>query len=240
MRFISEMTADGVTERLFTVGDIHGVLWTPTEAATDRPLILLGHGGGQHNQAPGVVARARRYVTACGFAAAAIDAPGHGDRPRTDVDEQYTAERSRLMAAGEPIGPTIARQNAERAARAVPEWRATLDALQEAGYATGPVGYWGVSMGSAIGIAFVAAEPRIAAAVFGLAGYDTLAAASSSCCSGTTNWWSVSLVSRCSARSPPGRRRCMPTPARMWTSPGSSWTAPSVSSAGTSVWGSRR
>jgi pimeloyl-ACP methyl ester carboxylesterase len=177
VRFISEMTADGVTERLFTVGDIHGVLWTPTEAATDRPLILLGHGGGQHKQAPGVVARARRYVTACGFAAAAIDAPGHGDRPRTDVDERYMAERSELMAAGEPIGPTIARQNAARAAQAVPEWRATLDALQEAGHATGPVGYWGVSMGSAIGIPFVAAEPRIAAAVFGLAGYDTLAAA---------------------------------------------------------------
>src|SRR6185437_271828 len=33
-----------------------------------------------------------------------------------------------------------------------------------------PVGYWGVSMGTAIGVPFVAAEPRIGCAVFGLAG----------------------------------------------------------------------
>lgn len=33
-----------------------------------------------------------------------------------------------------------------------------------------PVGYWGVSMGTAFGVPFVAAEPRIRCAVFGLAG----------------------------------------------------------------------
>ena len=58
--------------------------------------------------------------------------------------------------------------------RAVPEWRATLDALQDVGRVSGPVGYWGLSMGSAIGMPFVAAEPRIGAAVFGLAGHERL------------------------------------------------------------------
>src|SRR5262249_30862894 len=40
-----------------------------------------------------------------------------------------------------------------------------------------PVGFWGTSMGSGIGIPFVAAEPRITAAVFGLAGHHGLAEA---------------------------------------------------------------
>ena len=83
MRFISETTSDGVSERPFNLGDIPGVLWSPAGAA-GRSLVLLGHGGGQHSKAPGVVARARRYVTVGGFAVATIDAPGHGDRPRTE------------------------------------------------------------------------------------------------------------------------------------------------------------
>jgi cephalosporin-C deacetylase-like acetyl esterase len=39
------------------------------------------------------------------------------------------------------------------------------------------VGYWGVSLGGAIGVPLVAAEPRITAAVFGLVGQETLAEA---------------------------------------------------------------
>jgi hypothetical protein len=126
-----------------------------------------------------VVARAQRYVTACGFSAAAIDAPGHGDR-RTAQDDERAAEIRKWIAAGESIGPQIARDNAERAAQAVPEWGATLDALQNAGHAGGPVGFWGVSLGSAIGIPFVAVEPRITAAIFGLAGHEALAGSAAS------------------------------------------------------------
>ena len=44
------------------------MLWTPEGAAGTRPLILMGHGGGQHKKAPDVVARARRFVAECGFA----------------------------------------------------------------------------------------------------------------------------------------------------------------------------
>ena len=55
MHFIAETTADGVSERLFTLGDVTGVLWTPADAPGPRPLILLGHGGGQHKLAPGMV-----------------------------------------------------------------------------------------------------------------------------------------------------------------------------------------
>jgi dienelactone hydrolase len=177
MRFTSETASNGVSERLFILDDIPGVLWAPAGAAGNRPLVLLGHGGGQHKKAQGLVARAHRYVTACGFAVAAIDAPGHGDRPRTEQDKRFAAGIRERAAAGEPIGPQIARYNAALAARAVPEWQAILDALQELDYvgAGGPVGFWGVSMGSGIGVPFAAAEPRITAAVFGLAGHETLA-----------------------------------------------------------------
>jgi pimeloyl-ACP methyl ester carboxylesterase len=179
MHFISETTSDGVSERLFTLGDIPGVLWVPARAAGHRPLILLGHGGGQHKKEPGLAVHARRYVAACGFAVAAIDAPGHGNRRQTAEYERMVAAIRERIAAGEPIGPLMPGYSAFMVARAVPEWRATLDALQEVDYigAGGPVGYWGVSMGGAIGVPLAAAEPRIAAAVFGLVGGDDLAEA---------------------------------------------------------------
>ncbi len=180
LRLESETTSDGVSARLFTLGDITGVFWSPAGAAGRRPLVLLGHGGGRgHKKAPGGVARARRYVADCGFAVAAIDAPGFGDRPRTERDEQFIADIRARAAAGEPIGPHVVRYNAVLAAQAVPEWQATLDALiglDQVGPG-GPVGYWGVSLGSALGVPLVAAEPRITAAVFGLAGDETLAEA---------------------------------------------------------------
>jgi dienelactone hydrolase len=156
-----------IDERSFTVGDIPGILWSPA-GATDLPLVLLCHGGGQHKRAPGIVARANHFVTACGVAAAAIDLPGCGDRPRSPVDERLRA----AIREGGDVGPLIVRHNAELATRAVPEWQATLDAL-----GGGPAGFWGMSMGCAVGVPLVAAEPRIKAAVLGLAGRELAEAA---------------------------------------------------------------
>ncbi|WP_157224250.1 hypothetical protein [Nocardia paucivorans] len=68
-------------------------------------------------------------MTTCGFAVAAIDAPGYGDRPRTTEYEQHIAVLR--QAAGEPIGPTIAGLHTYLAERAAPERQATLDVLQE-------------------------------------------------------------------------------------------------------------
>jgi dienelactone hydrolase len=177
LRIESATTSDGVCEQDFTLDDIPGVLWSPAGAAGRRPLVLLGHGGGGgHKRAPGVLARARRLVTGCGFAAAAIDMPGFGDRPKTAADERFVAEIRATRGAGEPIGPLVARYNAVLAERAVPEWRATLDALQALDVVgpDGPVGYWGVSLGTRIGVPLAAAEPRITAAVFGLADREAL------------------------------------------------------------------
>lgn len=179
MRIISETTANGVSERLFTLDEIPGALWSPAGGTGRRPLILLGHGGGRHKKDPALVAHAHRYVTAGGFAVAAIDAPGHGDRPKSEEDERLIAGIRKRVAEGEPLGPHMARYNVVMAERAVPEWQATLDALQRLDDIgeDHPVGYAGTSMGSGIGIRLAAAEPRITAAVFGLAGGDALAEA---------------------------------------------------------------
>src|ERR1700687_1597239 len=104
MRFTSTATSDGVCEQDFALDDIPGVLWSPAGAAGPRPLVLLGHGGGGgHKRAPGVLGRARRLVAGCGFAAAAIDMPGFGDRPKTAEDEKFVAEIRATRAAGAPI-----------------------------------------------------------------------------------------------------------------------------------------
>ncbi|MFC5908807.1 alpha/beta hydrolase [Streptacidiphilus monticola] len=178
IQFTAQSAANGIVERDFTVGDVPGLLWSPATGAARAPLVLLGHGGGTHKRWPAMTGRAHLLVTHCGFHVACIDAPGHGDRPRTAYDEQEVAELYRARAAGEPEGPIVVRYNADLAERSLPEWRATLDALQalpEIG-GEGPVGFWGINMGTAIGVPFVASEPRITAAVFGQHWPDALAA----------------------------------------------------------------
>jgi dienelactone hydrolase len=175
MVFIRETLKDGVVERLFDLAvdgeRVPGVLWTPEGAAGPRPLVLLGHGGSQHKRIGFLANLARRWVTRHGWAVAGIDAPGHGDR----VSREEALALSRLIAEriakGTPMGPEMDGRMAERIRRGGPEWAATLDFLQalpEVG--AGKVGYFGVSMGTAIGLPFVASEGRIDCAVFGLAG----------------------------------------------------------------------
>lgn len=170
MRFTSMTSSDDVRERTFQLGDVPGVLWTPQDATGPRPLILLGHGGGQHKKAPGVVFRALRFVTELGFAAVAVDVPNHGDRTDERYD-QLVAENQARVAAGEPLSSVIAGFQELVAQQTVPEWRAVIDAVQELDdVGPSPVGYWGVSLGCGLGVPFVAAEPRVVAAVLGLGG----------------------------------------------------------------------
>ncbi|GAA1363987.1 dienelactone hydrolase family protein [Catellatospora chokoriensis] len=174
----SSASSDGVVEHHFTLGEIPGVLWTPEGAAGDRPLILLGHGGGQHRTAPPVVAGARRFAAECGYAAVAVDAPGHGDRPKTPELAQALTDMRTRAAAGEHMFALVAGLHALLAEQAVPEWRAVLDAVAELDcVGRGPVGYLGMSLGCGLGVPLVAAEPRIRAAVLGLFGARGLAAA---------------------------------------------------------------
>lgn len=169
MRFTTETSTDGVIEREFLLDDVTGVLWTPETPAEGAPLILLGHTGGLNKRTPGITARADHFVTRHGFSVAAIDAPGHGDRPRSAEDQEWVAAMLRARDAGESIAPIVAEFNASLAERAVPEWQATIDALQalpEIGAET-PIGYGGMTLGTAIGLLLTAADPRVQAASFG-------------------------------------------------------------------------
>jgi hypothetical protein len=163
MRFTSEQRLDdGVREREFTLGEIPGILWTPGSASAPAPLILLGHPGGLRKMYPRLAARAR-HSAAGGFASATIELPGSGDRPPSAAAEQARADLRRALAAGQPAGDEIVdRLILPLAEKAVPEWRAALDALLPLPGIGGPAGYSGGVI--AIGIRLAVAEPRITAA----------------------------------------------------------------------------
>ena len=67
MQFTSETSSNGVIERSFILDEITGVLWSPASASVGAPLLLLGHAGGMHKKAPGLVASALHCATNFGF-----------------------------------------------------------------------------------------------------------------------------------------------------------------------------
>lgn len=186
MRFTAETSSDGVIERDFSLGEIPGVLWSPEKPAENQrtAVVLMGHGGGLHKKTPAMAARARDTVATWGFHVVAIDAPGHGDRPRTAEDDRARADMRAAVTGGDNarFKEVSIRYMASIAGRAVAEWQATIDALQkrpEIGDEA-PVGFGGgISMGTAIGIPLTAVDSRVRAAVFGggLFVYDELVAA---------------------------------------------------------------
>lgn len=156
----------GVCERAFDVAvdgrTVPAIVWTPEGASEARPLVLIGHGYTLHKRTEYVLSLARGLVRHHGIAAAAIDGPGHGERGEET-----------LVSAAESLarGLTPAWWSDTVTDEVVAEWQAALDTLQrlpEIG--AGPVGYWGVSMGTIFGLPFVAAEPRVRVAVLGLMG----------------------------------------------------------------------
>ena len=159
-------SAKGVVERRFDVvrgtRTIPGLLWTPEGTQPAKALVLLGHGGKGDKRQGYILALARRLVRHHGFAAAAIDGPVHGER-RDDVTTDGDADEAKFAQVWRD-SPTITDEM-------VSDWRAVLDALQSTtALGSAPVGYWGLSMGTILGLPLVAAEPRISVAVLGLAG----------------------------------------------------------------------
>lgn len=166
LRWVSSRESRGVSERQFEIdgarGPVPGLVWTPAGAAGGRPLVLIGHGASGSKREGHVVALARRLVRHHGFAAAAIDGPVHGDRRQDGGSVAGLAflEFSQRWA-GDP----------EMTDDMVTDWRRTIDrlaALDDIG--AGPVGFWGLSMGTILGLPLVAADDRIVVAVLGLMG----------------------------------------------------------------------
>lgn len=164
MRFVSDRHGGGVRYREFRVdgshGEIPGGLWTPDEDGA-TPLVLVGHGASGSKQQDYVRHLARHLVTAHALSAAAIDGPVHGDR-RSDRGEDgrlQFLDFARVWSS-EP----------DLTDRMVTDWSETLDALLKLEDLREPVGYWGLSMGTILGLPFVAADKRLKAAVLGLMG----------------------------------------------------------------------
>ncbi|MFE7511540.1 dienelactone hydrolase family protein [Streptomyces sp. NPDC057540] len=166
MQVTSEQRLDDIRERAFTLGDIPGILWTPASASTSAPapLILLGHPPlGLSAMYPRLLDRAR-HCAAQGFAAATIELPGSGDRPRLPAVDRARADLRRAVEAGEPVTDEIIDALVlPLVDRAVPEWRAALDALLSLPEIGGPVGYSGGVI--SIGVRLAVVEPRVSAAV---------------------------------------------------------------------------
>lgn len=167
---------DGVRRRRFDVEHggrtVPGLLWTPDRSdgtsgadafGAPPPLALVGHGGSGHKDEEHVRALARRLVRHHGLAAAAIDGPVHGDRrgePGAAPGLVLLEFAQAWSADGEAMTDAM-----------VADWRGTVDALQGAGVvAPGAVGWWGLSLGTILGLPFVAADRRVEAAVLGLMG----------------------------------------------------------------------
>ena len=154
LKIISEVTEGFVKETRFDLevdGEVvPGILWTPQDAEGTRPLVMFGHGGRQHKRVDNILRSARDLVITEHYAVVAIDGPGHGDRPPLpDAAEGAPAPRTNMTA----------------------EWMAVVDEIQKIDYVgQGPVGYWGVSMGTRFGVPVVAADSRIKAAILGLFG----------------------------------------------------------------------
>ncbi|MFJ6577161.1 dienelactone hydrolase family protein [Streptomyces sp. NPDC091368] len=167
MHFTSEQRLDDdVRERAFTLGDIPGILWTPASASptAPAPLILLGHPPlGLRAMHPRLLDRAR-HCAARGFAAATIELPGSGDRPRMPGVDQARAALRQAVEAGEPVTDEIIDALIlPLVDEAVPEWQTALDSLLSLPEIGGPVGYSGGVI--SIGVRLAAVEPRVAAAV---------------------------------------------------------------------------
>jgi dienelactone hydrolase len=167
MTVLTDGESQGVRERRFDLDRegrrVPGMLWTPIGGAGPCPLVVLGHGASGNKRQDYVVSMARRLVRHRGYAAAAIDGPVHGDRR----GEGPEAGSRAVFLHFAQVWSSDDRMTDEMVA----DYVATVDAVQSLdAVGAGPVGFWGLSMGTILGLPFVAAEPRMAVAVLGLMG----------------------------------------------------------------------
>jgi pimeloyl-ACP methyl ester carboxylesterase len=154
-----DSSIDGIEERAFdlTIADnfVPGVYWTPANGSSDR-LVLLGHGGTSHKKVEYIV-HVARMLASKGIASMAIDAPGHGERAVDAVenDDLDAFEKTWNDGGGTEV--------------VLVEWKAALDFIEDE-IGARPTGWWGLSMGTMMGLPFTATDTRIRVALLGLMG----------------------------------------------------------------------
>lgn len=156
---------DSVQERGFTLNvdgrTVPGVYWTPAESSSDR-LVLLGHGGSTHKKVE-YIEQVAMLLVGRGISALAIDGPGHGERRGEQSGHQD--------AAADPDWDTFARTWHEGGGTeaVIADWAAALDFI-EAEEGARATGWWGLSMGTMMGLPVTASDKRIKVALLGLMG----------------------------------------------------------------------
>lgn len=155
---------DGTLERSVMLGDVPGIVWTPSTetVSASTPLILMGHPGGLRPMYPRLLARAR-HSAALGLASATIELPGAGERPSmADVDRARLRLRDVIAAGERPDDDLVDRLVLPLVERAVPEAQALVDAVLALPDVDGPVGISGGV--TAVGVRLARVAPRIRAA----------------------------------------------------------------------------
>ncbi len=155
-----EAEQGGYVERSFSLasevtgGAIPGLYRSPAGAAAER-LVLLGHGGRTDKHVDYLVG-VSGLLAERGIASLVIDGPGHGDRALFE----FTDRPDEFTEAWDGGGGTEA---------VVADWRTALD-FAEREFGARPTGWWGLSMGTMMGLPVCATEERVQIAVLGLMG----------------------------------------------------------------------
>jgi len=135
---------------------VTGALWLPEDTHIDTPMVLMGHGAsGDRYQAP-IPHLARRFVSESGFPVLAIDGPVHGLREVAPGGrEAFMEEMSRPGFTQDMVA----------------DWHDGFAAVTvDKGIGQGPLGYFGLSMGTILGLPLLASTMTFATSVIGLAG----------------------------------------------------------------------
>lgn len=132
---------------------VPGVYWAPPGGGDQ--LVLLGHGGTTHKKADYIL-HVAELLAARGISAMAIDGPGHGER----ADPQAATGPDAFAQIWESGGGNDGM---------LADWRAALDFI-EAEEGARSTGWWGLSMGTMMGLPVCATDERIRVALLGLMG----------------------------------------------------------------------
>jgi dienelactone hydrolase len=139
---------------------VPATVYLPKGVDGPRPAALLQHGASTTKDDYYIQQPSRRWAER-GYVTMAIDAPEHGERRADD---------------GLPLGQELWRRGAvfrmrDMRIQAVIDLRRAVDYLTSRSEVdAGRLGYLGVSLGTFIGVPFVALEPRVRAAVFLIGG----------------------------------------------------------------------
>lgn len=135
---------------------VTAALWQHPDTEPGAPLVCFGHGASGDRFQPPIPWLVKRLVADHRFFGLAIDGPVHG--------------RRQVGPGGrEAFWPEWQREGSAQDMTA--DWHQALDFVQsQADIGTGPVGYWGLSMGSLYGVPYVASDSRVIVAALGLMG----------------------------------------------------------------------